>query len=706
MKLKVLFVAVFGLFITSHVLSASATNVITATVATTPLIISSLSKNLNGNVGSFLSAHFIVGGGTAPYVWQVQNLPAGLYQSLLPSYSSVCAPPADDYLVTDLSGRPNGCPPPYTSGEDMLISGTPTVAGSFTTTFSVTDASGVTGVGNFTFTIATSGTVINPLSISTDDTYLTATVGRPFLVTLVASGGARPYAWKVSGQLPPGVGRSYAAFNCIMAPCNPPVDLYDSLYLSGTPTATGAYTYAVQVTDASGRITSKTFTTTVGSYSQDHGITVTAPKSTDVWSLGKTYSISWTNTTGSARAIPLSITLHPPRPGCLDIAPPCKLLEVSPYVITSSTVDTGIFTWTVPQDLPAAFQGSQQITVAALGGGINGTSSLFTIGQSNNEERSLNVSSPASGEVWPEGQARTIRWTPSTANSTVTISASKYISCLHNPVYVCAVAQPAPLLISTSAPDTGSFVWSVPRDSSLLGDFTVVVSNNTSHKTGESGVFKITDFGTDQPCSKIQVGQLVVGVLGTVYVITAPCSKYGFTSLQDFTSRGYNLRQVVRVDQSLLDAIPTVYALQRSAGVSFKYAGSPAVYYLTSSQCKQVYPSLATFNAWKVSFRDVVNFANSEQYPDCSPSFVQIPDNSPVKALGNGTVFLIRSGARYPFASFSAFLRKGFTLRQIIVVPEGELNMYPLGGIIEYDDSKPACPKLGPITSDCSPTVK
>jgi Putative Ig domain/Galactose oxidase, central domain/Kelch motif len=110
-----------------------------------------------------------------------------------------------------------------------VLSGTPTVAGTFQLTITVTDSStpAKTVSGNFTLTVANT-----PLAF-TSSTVPTATAGTPYSQTLPVAGGTQPYSSTVtSGTLPPGltlVGNS----------------------LLGTPSGSGNFTFTVTVTDAS-----------------------------------------------------------------------------------------------------------------------------------------------------------------------------------------------------------------------------------------------------------------------------------------------------------------------------------------------------------------------------------------------------------------------------------------------------------------------
>lgn len=110
-----------------------------------------------------------------------------------------------------------------------VLSGTPTVAGSFTFTATATDANGNTGARSYTLTIGAPTVVLSPSALPN------ATGGVSYSQAITASGGTAPYAYTVkAGVLPTGLTLS-------------PVGI-----LSGTPTAAGSFTATIQVTDANG----------------------------------------------------------------------------------------------------------------------------------------------------------------------------------------------------------------------------------------------------------------------------------------------------------------------------------------------------------------------------------------------------------------------------------------------------------------------
>jgi hypothetical protein len=129
---------------------------------------------------------------------------------------------ASPYSYTG-SGLPGGLSLSAAGG----ISGTPTTAGQFTLTATVTDSRGATAGGRFAVTIAPADLSIVTASLPD------GVVGVAYAAILTASGGVPPYAWTVTG-LPAGVTATAAGV------------------ISGTPTAAGKFTVNATVNDAAG----------------------------------------------------------------------------------------------------------------------------------------------------------------------------------------------------------------------------------------------------------------------------------------------------------------------------------------------------------------------------------------------------------------------------------------------------------------------
>jgi hypothetical protein len=161
----------------------------------------------NGTVGVAYSASLSASGGSGNYSWTV-----------------------------------NGLPPGVTANAAGAISGTPTTAGAYTVSATVTDTSVAAAVVSASKSYSI--TIAPPVLSVTTASLANATAGSSYSATVAATGGVPPYTWSATG-LPAGLTMSAAGA------------------ISGTATAPGTATVSVTVKDSAGTTASQSYQLTV-----------------------------------------------------------------------------------------------------------------------------------------------------------------------------------------------------------------------------------------------------------------------------------------------------------------------------------------------------------------------------------------------------------------------------------------------------------
>ena len=214
---------------------ATATGTFTIRITAAALVITTTFLPA-GTVGTAYTATTLAAtGGTPPYTWSVapgSTLPGGL------SLSSA-----------------------------GVVSGTPSVAGTFPVTLQVTDSAQVAATKSYSIAVAAAAA---PLSIFTNQVSVpSGQAGVAYTETFAATGGTTPYSWYITaGALPPGLNLNQSTGS-----------------VTGTPTAAGTFTFTVEVADIADRSVFQPFTITVIA-----AVKITTPSSLAAGIIGTPYT--------------------------------------------------------------------------------------------------------------------------------------------------------------------------------------------------------------------------------------------------------------------------------------------------------------------------------------------------------------------------------------------------------------------------------
>ena len=266
---------------------------------------------------AYNSGPLVATGGTTPYAWTAAGLPVGL-------------------SIDAGTGA---------------ITGTPTVAGAASIVVTVTDSFSPTHLSaNKTFPVT-----INPVLSITTTSLLNGVVGTAYTGgTLVAAGGTTPYAWSATG-LPAGLS------------INP-----NTGAITGTPTAAGAASIVVTVTDATSPTplsANKTFPVTIvaalaiTTAALPNGVAA-APYSFTVLASGGNPSYTW-----AATGLPAGLNIDPAT-GAITGTTSVTGTSTVTVTVTDTTSPTHL---SVSQPFPLIIMPPLQNTTLSLADGVVGS---------------------------------------------------------------------------------------------------------------------------------------------------------------------------------------------------------------------------------------------------------------------------------------------------------------------------------------------
>ena len=300
-----------------------------------------------------------------------------------------------------------------------LLSGTPAAAGTYRFLIKAADTAGVAAPGFRQFVL-----LVTPLSIGGSPSF--GQVGTAYSATLTATGGTGALTWSVlpGYYLPPGVTFSSAGV------------------FAGTPTTTGQFYLAVQVTDAAGNTQSRYFTFNVyaaGAYpplnitTSASQVYVTGTVQAGLDATGGTGTYVWSLAAGST--LPPGLALR------TDV--PSYFLSTTQAGIMGVATTPGTYTFTV-NATSAGNTVSKTLTVK-----------ITSLNVADPNLQDAFVSTPYSYQLTPVGQA---------AGATVTFSAA---------------SSPFPSWLSLSA--SGKFTGTPPASGSYQVGFNVSDGTNSTY---------------------------------------------------------------------------------------------------------------------------------------------------------------------------------------------------------------------------------
>lgn len=231
---------------------------------------------------------------------------------------------------------------------------------------------------------------------------------------------------------------------------------------------------------------------------------VSSPPAGASWEMGKTYTINWKlsqkrNPNTNAQAV--SITLGQLPPACLSAVPPCKIMQPASYKIVSGIKNSGSYSWTIPANLSANYQGKQIITVALdTDPSVNISSHEFSIISVGPQ---FTITSPAANDAWRQGFKYTIKWSPASACLDPSSACAPPADEGSVPPSVVSIFLQDPAgsfgssatTIATNVKNTGSYIWMVPKNLAQNGQpksiYIKGVASGAQGWTGVSAKFTI-----------------------------------------------------------------------------------------------------------------------------------------------------------------------------------------------------------------------
>jgi len=214
-------------------------------------------------------------------------------------------------------------------------------------------------------------------------------------------------------------------------------------------------------------------------------VTLTAPNGGERWIAGTTSSITWTSTGGGLGN--MKIDLH----------------EGGSFVSTlaQSTANDGSFNWSIPANQTIASDYSIRIESTVYAEITDDSDDDFAIGGS------ITVTSPSGGEEWAAGSSHYVNWT-FTGEGLGNVKIELYNG-----------SSPT-LVITASAVNNGSYLWSIPDTLTVGSNYRIrITSLADSSAYDESDSFSIAEKQSEDRATTISDNMVIAGIIVAAIVL-------------------------------------------------------------------------------------------------------------------------------------------------------------------------------------------
>ena len=379
-------------------------------------------------------------------------------------------------------------------------------------------------------------------------------------------------------------------------------------------TSTGQYTVFISDAGSSGITGSSAQPFTITSLGVLPRLQIISPNGGEQWAQGSTQTIKWIAPSNiSSVNISSSFSCSP---GAYCIAPS--------LVVATNVPNNGSYNWTIPS-YTVAGQYTMLIADAGSSGASSASATPFSVISGVTTRQVIPIIAPNGGEQWAQGSTQVVKWTAPSNVSNVNITLNTYIACLQS-WPACYIPQPAPIIIASNVPDSGTYSWSIGT-SIPVGTYTMTVAD-----AGSSGI-------TGNSASAFSV---ISGV------VTVPP--------------------------------PTGLGASLPNGIVVQLPGSLTAYLIVNGML-QPFTSASIFLAKGYKWSDIQQVQSSQVSSQAISTIpVAVPDGSIIKGSAQ-TIFLIKGGARLGIPSLDVFYRLGLSFKNLVQVSDGDLQNYSDGGI-------------------------